>query len=150
MSSVNKVILVGNVGKNPEIKTMQNGKEVATFSVATSDTWKDKNTGEKKEATEWHNVDVYSEGLVRVIKQYVAQGTKLYIEGKLKTSKYQDKKTGTDKYRTSVVLQGYDASLVLLGGGDNKPQGREIKRESKLPIGYDAPEEEQIDDDIPF
>ena len=103
MSSVNKVILIGNLGKDPEIRSLNNGKEVANFSIATSESWKDKTTGERKERTEWHNICVFSEGLVSVIKRYVKKGSKVYVEGALQTRKCQDK-TGTARYSTEVVL----------------------------------------------
>lgn len=122
--SVNKVILVGNLGKDPVIRRTQDGKPVASFSVATSDTWKDKNTGEKREKTEWHNVVVFNEGLCRVIEQYVKKGSKVYIEGQLQTRKWQDK-DGHDRYSTEVVLQGFNGVLTMLdsaGGGGARGQ----------------------------
>lgn len=122
--SVNKVILVGNLGKDPVIRRTQDGKPVASFSVATSDTWKDKNTGEKREKTEWHNVVVFNEGLCRVIEQYVKKGSKVYVEGQLQTRKWQDK-DGHDRYSTEVVLQGFNGVLTMLdsaGGGGARGQ----------------------------
>lgn len=114
MSSVNKVILVGNVGNDPIIRSTQNGKEIANFSLATADSWKDKNTGEKRENTEWHNICIFNHGLVGVVKQYVKKGSKLYIEGQLKTEKYIDK-NGVEKYTTKIVLTAYKGSLTMLG-----------------------------------
>jgi len=117
--SVNKVILVGNLGKDPVIRRTQDGKPVASFSIATSDSWKDKNTGERREKTEWHNIVVFNEGLCRVIEQYVKKGSKLYIEGQLQTRKWQDQ-NGQDRYTTEVVLQGFNGVLTMLdsvGGG---------------------------------
>ena len=122
--SVNKVILVGNLGKDPVIRRTQDGKPVASFSIATSDTWKDKNTGERREKTEWHNIAVFNEGLCRVIEQYVKKGSKVYIEGQLQTRKWQDK-DGHDRYSTEVVLQGFNGVLTMLdsaGGGGARGQ----------------------------
>ncbi|MFZ5834433.1 MAG: single-stranded DNA-binding protein [Pseudomonadota bacterium] len=122
--SVNKVILVGNLGKDPVIRRTQDGKPVASFSIATSDSWKDKNTGERREKTEWHNIVVFNEGLCRVIEQYVKKGSKLYIEGQLQTRKWQDQ-NGQDRYTTEVVLQGFNGVLTMLdsaGGGAARGQ----------------------------
>lgn len=118
--SLNKCILIGNVGRDPEIRDMQNGKRVANLSIATSETWKDKATGEKREKTEWHRVVAFSDGLVRVIEQYVHKGSKVYVEGALQTRKWTDK-DGIEKYSTEIVLQGYNGKLVLLG--DKKGEG---------------------------
>jgi single-strand DNA-binding protein len=119
MSSLNRVQLIGNVGKDPEIRATQDGREIASLSVATSESWKDKNTGEKKEQTDWHKVVVFNEGLVRVIKSYVTKGTKLMVEGQLKTRKWTNK-DGVDQYSTEVVIQNYGGQIILLGG---KPSG---------------------------
>ena len=113
--SVNKVILIGNVGKDPEIRRTQDGRPIANLSIATSESWRDKNTGEKREKTEWHRVVVFSEPLCKVIEQYVKKGSKLYIEGQLQTRKWQDKE-GQDKYSTEVVLQGFGGTLTMLDG----------------------------------
>lgn len=115
MSSINKVILIGTLGKDPETRQFQNGGSVCNLSVATSDDWKDKNTGERREKTEWHRVAIMSEGLVKVATQYLKKGSKVYLEGKLQTRKWQDK-NGTDKYSTEVVLQGFDGRLVMMDG----------------------------------
>jgi len=123
--SVNKVILVGNVGNEPEIRTFQNGGRVANLSLATSERWNDKATGEKKEKTEWHRVSVLNEGLVKVIENYVHKGSKLYIEGQLETRKWQDQ-SGQDKYSTEVVLRPYRGELTMLdarGGGASQGAG---------------------------
>lgn len=117
--SVNKVILIGNLGKDPEIRSFQNGGKVANFSLATSESWKDKNTGEKREKTDWHNVAIFNEGLVRVAEQYLRKGSKVYIEGQLQTRKWTDQ-SGADKYTTEVVLQNYNGTLVML---DGRPDG---------------------------
>ena len=113
--SVNKVILVGNVGKDPEIRRTQDGRAIANLSIATSESWRDKNSGEKKEKTEWHRVVVFSEPLCKIIEQYVKKGAKLYIEGALQTRKYTDK-DGVEKYSTEVVLQGFNSTMTMLDG----------------------------------
>ncbi|WP_019956373.1 single-stranded DNA-binding protein [Yoonia vestfoldensis] len=113
--SVNKVILIGNLGADPEIRSFQNGGKVANLRIATSETWKDKNTGERREKTEWHTVAIFQEGLVRVVEQYLKKGAKVYIEGKLQTRKWQDQ-SGADRYSTEVVLQGLGGTLTMLDG----------------------------------
>jgi len=113
--SVNKVILIGNLGRDPEVRTFQNGGKVCNLRIATSETWKDRATGERRERTEWHSVAIFSEGLVRVAEQYLRKGSKVYLEGKLQTRKWQDQ-SGQDKYSTEIVLQGFDATLVMLDG----------------------------------
>lgn len=113
--SVNKVIILGNLGADPEIRTFGNGGKVANLRIATSERWRDKNTGENREKTEWHSVAIFSEGLVRVVEQYLKKGSSVYIEGKLQTRKWQDQ-SGNDRYSTEVVLQGFDSKLVMLGG----------------------------------
>ena len=111
--SVNKVILVGNLGADPEIRRTQDGRPIANFSVATSESWRDRNTGERREKTEWHRVVCFNEGLCKVIEQYVKKGSKVYIEGQLQTRKWQDQ-SGQDKYTTEVVLQGFNSNLTML------------------------------------
>ena len=113
--SVNKVILVGNLGRDPEVRTFQNGGKVCNLRIATSETWKDRNTGERREKTEWHSVAIFQEGLVRVAEQYLRKGSKVYIEGQLQTRKWQDQ-SGQDRYSTEVVLQGFGGTLVMLDG----------------------------------
>lgn len=113
--SVNKVILVGNLGADPEIKRTQDGRPIANLSVATSDTWRDKNTGERKEKTEWHRVVIFNEGLCKIAEQYLKKGSKVYIEGQLQTRKWQDK-DGKDRYSTEVVLQNFNSTLTMLDG----------------------------------
>ena len=115
--SVNKVILIGNLGRDPEVRSFQNGGKVCNLRIATSETWKDKNTGERREKTEWHSVAVFQEGLVRIAEQYLRKGSKVYIEGQLQTRKWQDQ-SGQDKYSTEVVLQGYGGTLTMLDGRD--------------------------------
>jgi single-strand DNA-binding protein len=154
--SVNKVILVGNLGRDPEVRTFQNGGKVCNLRIATSETWKDKNTGEKREATEWHSVAIFSEGLVRVAEQYLRKGSKVYLEGKLQTRKWQDQ-SGQDRYSTEVVLQGFDATLVMLDGQGNQqaasdpyaPQGGATGHQQ--PVGGGRPSNDPYDgDSIPF
>lgn len=157
--SVNKVILLGNVGKDPEIRTFGNGGKVANFSLATSESWKDKQ-GNKQERTEWHNIAVFNEGLVGVIERYVKKGSKLYIEGKLQTRKWQDR-DGNDKYTTEVVLQGYGGTLVMLDGRESQGgHNRNGDYQTNQDSGYggsrsasqqDGPSESfDLDDDLPF
>lgn len=136
--SLNKVMLIGHVGQDPEINKLNNGGIVANFSIATSESWKDKNTGEKKERTEWHRIVVFSEGLCGVIEQYVRKGQKLYIEGELQTRKWE--KDGIERYSTEIVLTGFDAKLLMLdrasGGGDRDPNGNADRPGNKAGGGY--------------
>jgi single-strand DNA-binding protein len=121
--SVNKVILVGNLGADPEIRNLPSGGKVVNLSVATSENWKDKNTGERREKTEWHRVVIFSEGLARVAESYLKKGSKVYLEGQLQTRKWQDQ-SGADKYSTEIVLQGFNSNLTLLDGrGDGEGAG---------------------------
>lgn len=113
--SLNKVMLIGNLGADPEIRSFQNGGKVANLRIATSETWKDRNTGERQERTEWHNVAIFSEGLVNVVERYLKKGSKVYVEGKLQTRKWQDQ-NGQDRYTTEVVLRGFDGTLTMLDG----------------------------------
>ena len=146
--SLNKVLLIGRLGADPEIKQMTNGKSVARFSVATSNTWKDKNTGEKTEKTEWHRVVVFHEGLVNVVQQYLKKGAQVYIEGQLNTRKWKDEKSGQDKYSTEVVIQGFNSSLTMLGGGN---QNSISSKDNKQSIDQDTqPPQNELEDDIPF
>jgi single-strand DNA-binding protein len=116
--SVNKVILIGNLGRDPEVRTFQNGGKVCNLRIATSETWKDRNTGERKERTEWHSVAILSEPLARVAEQYLKKGSKVYLEGQLETRKWQDQ-SGQDKYSTEVVLRPYSSTLTMLDGRDS-------------------------------
>lgn len=113
--SVNKVILIGNLGRDPEVRTFQNGGKVCNLRIATSETWKDRNTGERREKTEWHSVAIFQEGLVRIAEQYLKKGSTVYVEGQLQTRKYQAQ-DGSDRYSTEVVLQGFNGTLTMLGG----------------------------------
>jgi len=149
--SLNKVLLIGRLGADPEIKQMVNGKSVARLSLATSNTWKDKNTGEKKEKTEWHRIVIFNEGLVNVVQQYVKKGAQVYIEGQLTTRKWKDEKSGTDKYSTEVVLQGFNSSFKILSSKnsqnessqDNNPQKSSLPNDDNIPSN-------DLDDEIPF
>jgi single-strand DNA-binding protein len=120
--SVNKVIIIGNLGRDPEVRSFQNGGKVCNLRIATSETWKDKNTGERREKTEWHSVAIFQEGLVRIAEQYLKKGSKVYIEGALQTRKWQDQ-SGADRYSTEVVLQGFGGTLTMLDGRDGGGSG---------------------------
>jgi len=144
--SLNKVILIGNLGNDPEIRSTNDGREIANFSLATGESWKDKVTGEKKEKTEWHRIVCFNEGLVKVIKEYVKKGTKLYIEGQLQTRKWLDN-ANQEKYTTEIVLQGYNANLILLGTGNNSMGQFE---QSIAPSNNPVFENDELDDNIPF
>ena len=149
--SLNKVLLIGRLGTDPEIKQMVNGKSVARLSLATSNTWKDKNTGEKKEKTEWHRIVIFNEGLVNVVQQYVKKGAQVYIEGQLTTRKWRDEKAGIDKYSTEVVLQGFNSSFKILSSKNNQienTQGESVVK-SSLPDNENIPSND-LDDEIPF
>ena len=149
--SLNKVLLIGRLGADPEIKQMVNGKSVARLSLATSNTWKDKNTGEKKEKTEWHRVVIFNEGLVNVVQQYVKKGTQVYIEGQLTTRKWKDEKSGLDRYSTEVVLQGFNSSFKILSSKNNQIENtKDINTDkSSLPDGEKISSND-LDDEIPF
>lgn len=157
--SVNKVILVGNLGRDPEIRSMQNGDEVCQLSLATSENWKDKNSGERREKTEWHKVVIFNENLVRVAKQYLKKGSTIYVEGQLQTRKYTDK-DGQEKYTTEVVLQRFRGELTMLGGrsggGAGDSGGDDYGSSEPAPArsaggGRSAPApRSDLDDEIPF
>jgi single-strand DNA-binding protein len=158
--SVNKVILIGNLGADPEIRRTNDGRPIANLRIATSETWRDKGTGERKERTEWHRVVIFSEGLTKIAEQYLKKGSKVYIEGQLQTRKWQDQ-SGQDKYTTEIVLQGFNSVLTMLdgrgGGGSGEADGdfgRSSPMESgrgrqpaKVGAGSMA---EELDDEIPF
>ena len=150
--SLNKVLLIGRLGADPEIKQMVNGKNVARLSLATSQSWKDKNTGEKKEKTEWHRVVVFNEGLVNVVQQYLKKGAQVYIEGQLTTRKWKDEKSGQGKYSTEIVIQGYNSSLTMLGGGNSGGGIQYDNNNQSAPnLPEDAPQvSNDMDDEIPF
>jgi single-strand DNA-binding protein len=152
--SVNKVILIGNLGKDPEIKSFQNGGKIANFSIATSEQWKDKMSGERKERTEWHNITISGDGLVGVVERYLKKGSKVYIEGSLRTRKWQDR-DGNDRYTTEVVVAGMSGSLTMLDGA---PGGSSWDQGGGAPAGGGtggsaggrAPFDDDLDDDVPF
>ncbi|MBR2120674.1 MAG: single-stranded DNA-binding protein [Afipia sp.] len=159
--SVNKVILVGNLGADPEIKRTQDGRPIANLSVATSDTWRDKNSGERKEKTEWHRVVIFSEGLCKIAEQYLKKGSKVYIEGQLQTRKWQDK-DGKDRYSTEVVLQNFNSTLTMLdgkssggsfgadeGGGDFGSSGPSRSAPPRR-VAAGGGRNDDMNDDIPF
>ena len=150
MASVNKVIIVGNLGADPEVKSFQNGGKIANLRIATSESWKDKNSGERKERTEWHSVTISGDGLVGVAERYLRKGSKVYLEGKLQTRKWQDA-SGADRYSTEVVVGGIGGSLVMLDGapsGDSRNTGgaASSRRDEPAPSGGFA---DDLDDEIP-
>ncbi|WP_327210999.1 single-stranded DNA-binding protein [Rhizobium leguminosarum] len=162
--SVNKVILIGNVGADPEIRRTQDGRGIANLRIATSESWKDKNSGERREKTEWHTVVVFSEGLVKVIEQYVKKGSKVYLEGALQTRKWQDQQ-GADRYSTEIVLQGFNSTLTLLdsaggrGGNSGEHSGDDDGASQAAgngggtrgrPAQQQYSQQADMDDDIPF
>ena len=162
--SVNKVIIVGNLGRDPEVRSFQNGGKVCNLTVATSENWRDKNSGERRERTEWHRVAIFSEGLVRVAEQYLRKGSKVYIEGQLETRKWQDQ-NGQDKYSTEVVLRGFNSTLTMLdgrndgarsggGGGGGYNQNSVAygnQGQSRSASAQEGPAENfDLDDEIPF
>ncbi|MET4103065.1 single-strand DNA-binding protein [Roseovarius sp. MBR-78] len=158
--SVNKVIIIGNLGRDPEVRTFQNGGKVCNLRIATSEQWKDRTTGERREKTEWHSVAIFQEGLVRIAEQYLRKGSKVYIEGKLQTRKWQDQ-SGQDRYTTEVVLQGFDGTLTMLdgrseggaGGGGGSSYGGGDPGYGGGDYGGGAPAgrpSNDMDDEIPF
>ena len=161
--SVNKVILVGNLGKDPEIRRTQDGRPIANLSIATSETWRDKGTGERKEKTEWHRVVIFSEPLCKIVEQYLKKGAKVYIEGALQTRKWTDQ-SGVEKYSTEVVLQGFNSTLTMLegrsgGGGGNfgsDDAGGDFGSSSpassapRRAVAAGGGRNSDMDDDIPF
>jgi single-strand DNA-binding protein len=146
--SLNKVLLIGRLGADPEIKQMSNGKNVARLSLATSESWKDKSTGEKKEKTEWHRIVIFNEGLVNIVQQYLKKGAQIYIEGQMTTRKWKDEQSGQDKYSTEVVLQGYNSTLKMLNtraSNDLSGAGTEPSSIENAPT-----QSNDLDDEIPF
>jgi len=147
--SVNKVILVGNLGRDPEVRSFQNGGKVCNLSVATSETWRDKASGERKEKSEWHKIAILNEGIVWVAEQYLRKGSKVYIEGQLETRKWQDQ-SGADRYSTEIVLRPYRGELTMLdgpSGGDRQERRDEPQREAQ---GGGRGFSSDFDDEIPF
>lgn len=150
--SVNKVILVGNLGRDPEVRSTQDGKEIANLAIATSESWKDRNTGERKEKTEWHRVVIFNDNLVNVAKNYLKKGAKVYIEGALQTRKWTNK-DGQEQYSTEVVLQGFNGSLTMLdgkreGGSSDSGYGGGYSQPNSAPAA--KPAAQMMDDEIPF
>ena len=149
--SLNKVQLIGRLGSDPEIKQMVNGKNVARLSVATSQGWKDKSTGERKEKTEWHRIVIFNEGLVKVVQQYLKKGANVYIEGQLTTRKWRDEKSGTHRYSTEVVLQGFNSTFTILSSKNSESSNLQENNDNKssLPNDENVPSND-LDDEIPF
>jgi single-strand DNA-binding protein len=154
--SVNKVILIGNLGRDPEVRSTQDGREIANLSIATTESWKDKSSGEYKDKTEWHRVVVFNEGLTKVAKNYLKKGAKVYIEGQLQTRKWTDK-DGSEKYTTEIVLQNYNSTLTMLDGkkDDNAGGGNYNDYGNNNSGGGNRQSQQQssppdLDDDIPF
>lgn len=145
--SLNKVSLIGNLGQDPEIRATQDGREIANFSLATTENWKDKNTGERQSKTEWHRIVVFSQGLVGVIKNYVKKGSKLYIEGALQTRKWTDK-SGIEKYTTEIILQNYNSNLQMLDSRNSQDSSQGI--EDTVKNEFQGAKEVELDDNIPF
>ena len=145
--SLNKVMLIGRLGQDPEVRSTQDGRSLCTFSIATSESWNDKNTGEKREKTEWHRIVVFNEGLVNIIQQYVKKGSNVFIEGQLQTRKWEDK-DGIEKYTTEVVLQGFNSSFKMLDGRNTNSIENNFDQNNSISDSgnFDA----DIDDDIPF
>jgi single-strand DNA-binding protein len=144
--SVNKVILVGNLGRDPEVRNFSNGNKVVNLRIATTESWKDKNSGERKEKTEWHSVAIFNESLGRIAEQYLRKGSTVYIEGQLETRKWQDQ-SGADKYTTEVVVKAFKGELTLLGGkggGETSEPAQEPRREQQ------PASRQELDDSIPF
>lgn len=145
--SINKVILVGNIGKDPEIRSFQNGGRVASFSVATSESWKDKNSGERRERTEWHRISVMNDALVGIVEQYMRKGMKVYVEGQLETRKWTDKE-GNEKFSTEVVLRPYHGEITMLESAKNGgEQQQPATQKAQQPASAQA---QMMDDEIPF
>ena len=160
--SVNKVILIGNLGADPEIRRTNDGRPIANLRVATSESWRDKNTGERREKTEWHRVVIFSEGLTKIAEQYLKKGSKVYLEGQLQTRKWTDQ-SGAERYSTEVVLQGFNSQLTMLdgrgqgGGADAGAKGGDFGRATPMEGGREparagarASLAEELDDEIPF
>lgn len=150
--SVNKVILIGNLGRDPEVRSFQNGGKVCNLAVATSERWKDKNTGERQERTQWHQIAIFNEGLVGIAERYLKKGSKVYIEGQLETRKWQDQ-SGADRYTTEVVLRGYGSALTMLDsrdGGSSDGGSRYGQDSGASPDQGVSDFSNDLDDEIPF
>lgn len=149
MASLNKVMLIGNLGKDPEIRAMQSGSEIANLTVATAESWKDKNTGEKKEKTEWHRVVVFDANLVNVCKNYLKKGSKVYLEGQLQTRKWTDK-DGAEKYSTEIVLQNFGGTIIMLDGKQSSSGSQSATSSIVEEAKKQFPGAAELDDEIPF
>lgn len=151
--SINKVILVGNLGRDPEVRQTQDGRPIVNLALATSESWKDRNSGERRERTEWHRIVIFSEGLARIAEQYLRKGSKIYVEGQLQTRKWQDK-DGQDRYTTEIVLQNYNSNLTMLDGRRDSQGGSMGGGGGGDFGGGSAPsgggQSFELDDDIPF
>ena len=147
--SVNKVILIGNLGRDPEVRTFQNGGKVCNFSIATSETWKDRNSGERQERTNWHNIAIFNENLAQIAEQYLRKGSKVYVEGQLETRKWQDQ-AGNDRYTTEVVLRNFRGELTLLDGRSENNNSNFSETASIDDVSSDKVLTNDIDDEIPF
>tara|TARA_Y100001970_G_scaffold17324_1_gene19559 strand:- start:6357 stop:6803 length:447 start_codon:yes stop_codon:yes gene_type:complete len=145
--SLNKVMLIGRLGQDPEVRNTQDGRSLCTFSIATSESWNDKNTGEKKEKTEWHRIVVFNEGLVNIIQQYVKKGSNVFLEGQLQTRKWEDK-DGIEKYTTEVVLQGFNSTFKMLDSRNSGSIDSNFSQDNSISASSDF--DSEIDDDIPF
>ena len=148
-NSVNRATLLGNVGKDPEIRTMQNGSKVASFSLATSESWKEKSTGERKSKSQWHNIVIFNEGLIKLTESYIKKGSKLYIEGQIETRKWTDQATGQDKYTTEIVLKQFRGEITMLDSRDEQSQGANTAQTAKPQAQVEEPLD-GMDDIIPF
>ena len=148
--SLNKVQLIGRLGADPEVKQMVNGKNVARLSLATSQSWKDRNSGEKKEKTEWHRVVVFNEGLVNIVQQYLKKGSQVYVEGQLTTRKWKDEQSGQDKYSTEIILQGYNSTLTMLGGTNANNISNNPSNKNNDFDQTNQQSNNDLDDEIPF
>ena len=145
--SLNKVMLIGRLGQDPEVRNTQDGRSLCTFSIATSESWNDKNTGEKREKTEWHRVVVFNEGLVNIVQQYVKKGSNVFIEGQLQTRKWEDK-DGIEKYTTEVVLQGFNSTFKMLDNRNSGSVDNNFSQDNAISDSNNF--DSEIDDDIPF
>ena len=150
--SLNKVMIIGNLGADPEVRTFQNGGKVCNLRIATSESWKDKNTGERRDKTEWHSVSIFAEGLVRICEQYLKKGSKVFVEGSLQTRKWQDQ-SGADRYSTEVVLQGFNGTLTMLDSRNGSNGDFDVSKDPNQ-ISSDSnslsSSTSDIDDEIPF
>jgi single-strand DNA-binding protein len=144
MSSLNKATLLGHLGKDPDIKSSSDGREICSFSIATTENWTDKRTSEKKSYTEWHNIAVFNQNIIKILKQYVKKGSKIYLEGKIKTEKYKDN-NGVEKYSTKIIIGDFDGKILLLDNKNNFSDNSSISSGN-----YNSSREYDIDDEIPF